>query len=403
MVSDATASPILSAAPLNIDSDALALQRSAIWRLRWEKLGRAARRVCTLPELSIFGCYDAGNVGDLALGQALEGIAGRLARTAFDSPRLSKRLAPPRAVVLAGGGVVTARPGAPLHTFSSYVSRRRCAFSIVGVSVTLGDAELPEPSLRTLREAVWLSTRSAKSAEELSRTTGRDDIVVQPDIAFALRTSTTGAALPARRERRFAINVSPFLHARRNMQFVPNQTPSPWFRRHLPDQASWYEKIAPGYADLVVGLVRSLVDEGWEVVSIPLAPEDELFARTLLRDARVQHLAYDSDPTRVLHQFATAQRALVTRFHAHVFALLASTPFGSFAYSPKCSELFAELGLSTVAQAQPGDWVHARAATLARLLDDSSTVVLDAQALHALEWRAHDLTRRGVLAALDAA
>jgi hypothetical protein len=62
---------------VGVASEALAKQREAVWKLRWKRLERVARRVGSFPELSIFGCYDSGNVGDLALGQSLNGIARR--------------------------------------------------------------------------------------------------------------------------------------------------------------------------------------------------------------------------------------------------------------------------------------------------------------------------------------
>lgn len=391
----------VSVASVSIESSALALQRRAIWRLRWQRLGRVGHRLYSAPELSIFGCYDAGNVGDLALGAALAGIAGRFARTAFDSPRSSVGLSPPRAVVLAGGGVVTARPGSPLQAFSSYVGRRPCSVSVVGVSATLAEAELPEASLRTLRDAAWLSTRSQKSAAELARILGRQDIVVQPDIAFALRLANAGYAPPPRSSGRLLLNVSPFLHTHRGSEFVANTTPSAWFSKHLPEQAAWYDRIAPSYASLVDALVGKFLARGWEVVSVPLAPEDDLFARSLLKRHAVRHVPYDSDPLRVLSTFATAERALVTRFHAHVFAMLTRTPFASFAYSPKCSDLFAELGLPPLAQTEPRHWVHEADASLERLSPDGTSACPSEAALLDLEGRAFDLTRQGVLAALD--
>ncbi len=390
-------------ASVSIESSALALQRRTIWHLRWQRLMRVGYRLGAAPELSIFGCYDAGNVGDLALGVALNGIASRFARTAFDSPRLSGRLSlsPPRAVVLAGGGVVTARPGSPLQAFSAYVGRRRCSVSVVGVSATLAEAELPGPSLRTLRDAAWISTRSRKSAEELTRILGRRDIVVQPDIAFALRLANEGYVPPPRVLGRLVLNLSPFLHTHRGAEFVANTTPTAWFSKHLPEQAAWYDRIAPSYASLVDTLVGRFLARGWEVVSVPLAPEDDLFARALLKRHAVKHVTYDSDPLRVLATFATAERALVTRFHAHVFAMLTKTPCASFAYSPKCSDLFGELGLPPLAQVDPRQWVHEPEASLERLSPDGPSASLSEAALGELESRAFDLTRQGVLAALD--
>jgi polysaccharide pyruvyl transferase WcaK-like protein len=393
----------LSAARVVIDAAALLKQREAVWKLRWRRLQRIARRVGSFPELSIFGCYDGGNVGDLALGQSLNGIAQRLARTAFDSPKLVGRLTPPRAVVLAGGGVITARPGSPLHAFSQYVGRGPCTFSAVGVSATVRESELPEQSLRVLRGAAWLSTRSRRSATQLGQLLGRSDVIVQPDIAFALRLSMPHVVLPPRREKRLIINVSPFLHSRKGKEFVAHATPSPWFSLHLPDQAAWYERIGPSYARMVEKLVERFIATGWEVVSIPLAPEDDLFARSLLRNQRVRHLSYDSSPAAAVQHFASAERALVTRFHAHVFAILASTPLASFAYSPKCSDLVEDLGMHSQAQAQPRDWVHDFDTTLERLASPDATARLSDSALHELQARAYDLSRQGVLAALDEA
>jgi hypothetical protein len=53
------------------------------------------------------------------------------------------------------------------------------------------------------------------------------------------------------------------------------------------------------------------------------------------------------------------------------------------------------------AQAQPNDWVHLFDATLERLATPSATTILTDSALHDLQARAYDLSRQGVLAALD--
>ncbi len=388
---------------LSVDADALRAQRRALWSLRWERTQRVAARVLARPDVSIFGCYDAGNVGDLALGVATAGIAGRLARTAFDSPRSSQRLTPPRAAILAGGGVVTARPGSPLAAFSSYVGKRPCAVAVIGVSSTVEPGELSPASLATLREAAWLSTRSQASADSLAAILGRDDIVVQPDIAFALKLSGQGFQPPPRRARCLALNVSPFLHSRVGTRFVAHRSPSAWFAKHLPDQAAWYEQIGPRYVELVRALLGRFLQAGWRVRSIPLAPEDDLFARSVLSGLAVEHQPYESDPLKVMAHFAAAERALVTRFHAHVFALLTGTPLGSFAYSPKCNHLMSELGLPRRAQAEPRDWVHELEDTCERLAGDTSVASLEPAAMSALEAKAYDLTRRGVLAVLDRA
>lgn len=388
--------------PLELGIEARARGEQAKLVLRVDKLRRFASRLVAAPELSIFGCYDAGNVGDFALGQTLLGIANSFARAALDSPRGVRLLTPPRALVLGGGGVVTTRPNSPVAAFAKYAARRAAppALSVVGVSCTLGGEALPADVVRVLKSARWLSARSRSSADAMAKVAERE-VVVQPDIAFAFRRTFGKFPLPRRLPKRFVFNVSPFLHGQEGKKFVARRQPSPWFKRDLPDQAQWYERIGPQYATLMRELAGDLARDGWQLAAVPLAPEDDLFARALFQGVPVHCEPYSPDPRVALERFASAERALATRFHAHVFCMLTQTPFGSIAYSPKCSDLLQDLAMNQQAQVSPHQWVHERAESRARLLQDGSVALLSNEGLARLEQEAFDASRRGLMAALD--
>lgn len=344
--------------------------RTQWWEAEWRQ--RAAP-----PRLAVIGCYDTGNVGDLALGWTLRAILLGNGLNPQLQPLGSMERYPIAAhAILGGGGVLTLHPNSPLPRVVARYASNAHRFALVGVSGLLTAEECSPPLREFLAAVPFLSVRSNAERRQLSFAIGRDSIRTYPDIAFGLpkvfrpRIFEPGSKI-------LGVSVSPVLLHARGSRFIANSAPSAWFNTHLPQEAEVYDRIGASYIDVLRATLQTYLDRGWAVRLIPFAVEDHAFARAIFRSMRVEFVPYTANPIRVFESVSGCSRFIATRFHSHVFALSSGVPCLSISYSPKCRFLWDDLNLPAAAQISPLDLVRRRAHAV-ELLTGQNGIVLDA-------------------------
>lgn len=302
--------------------------------------------------LGIVGAYNTSNIGDLAMGWTVQRIADNLgAKSELQSIGGLDTYPVRNRSILGGGGLINAHEAnSTLQQLLRYPPDR---LAIVGVDAYINSDECSEQVRSMLQRVAWIGVRNEASREALEAITGRTDIQVSPDIAFALASTIDArGTIDAEREHRpiLGVNVVPNLISIHGRQARAGSQPSAWFQKHLPEEANVYCEIGQRYVDLLRRVVEIYRSRGWRVRHIPFAVEDDTLARTVLANTGVEFVPYRANPSTVLDRVSGCTRMIASRFHAHVFALLSGTPVLSVAYALKCSALWEEHDLDRSAQ-----------------------------------------------------
>lgn len=325
--------------------------------------------------LTIVGCYNTSNIGDRSFAAVLQGVAARENITAASSSYgtvSARQLARP--ILLGGGGLLNGTVDTPL---SRLVLDPRfddaLGHAMVSMSTSYGISPL-RPALREkLQRFRFLGVRDAVTAAWLRTELPNTEIVLHPDIAFAL-PRLGSISLPPRQQRTVGISIMPVLMERRKGAWCAKSRFSDAFVSANPRLAALGSATAESYVAIVQDAVHQLLRAGHKVIHVPFALEDDALARALFRHTAVRCLPFRNDPSSVLNAVARCEAFIATRFHAHVFALATATPLLSLPYSDKCSLLLEELGLE--AGADPEHWASHGVEIAARLQGLSNAVRL---------------------------
>jgi polysaccharide pyruvyl transferase WcaK-like protein len=190
----------------------------------------------------------------------------------------------------------------------------------------------------------YLSTRSSAGTRMMREVLGRPDVEFNPDIAFALHdpAALRAPAVPVRP--RLGINLMTFyVLVEGHRRFAPDMT----MKTLVADRS--FAPLIDTAGERFVRVMRELAGDalrrGWEVVNIPFSAVDAMFADAVLPDLDVRRLPYVGDARTALRHLASCSKFVATRFHAHIFGLIAGIPTVSIAYSGKCEQLWRDLGL----------------------------------------------------------
>jgi hypothetical protein len=323
---------------------ALLSERAHRLGIKAESMSRLARGWLNAAGVDVLGAYNTSNVGDRSfatcLGRAAESLGLRPQLQDYSRYRSSRHAT---RLVIGGGGVIGPQNDA-LRACAEHRSRVGGAISVVGVAGGLHPDDVAPVVRELLRRAAFVSVRDHRSGAALEQLLGRS-VEVQPDIAFSLLDwfPSLGRVRARTGPLTVGLSVSPVLASRSGLDYAPNARPSNWFAARIPDVAAVYTQVAPAYVRLIRACVRRYLDRGFRVVVIPFAAEDATFAHTVLASSGAVLEAFDPSPLRVFERVASCNHFVATRFHAHVFALLARVPLLSLAYSEKCSLLLNEL------------------------------------------------------------
>jgi hypothetical protein len=367
-------------------------------RVAGESLARLGSGWLSSADVDIVGSYNTSNVGDRAFAVCLNSAAKSLGLsthiqdyTRYELSRHARRL------VIGGGGVI-----GPHNTGFLRCAQHRRTFdssvSVVGVSGAMTAEDVSEPARALLRGARFISVRDRKTQNLFQEFLGRP-VELQPDIAFSLLDwypSLTPNAADID-SNTVGLSITPVLAHKDGRDYVPNLAPSPWFAQRLPEVSAVYSQVAPAYVRLIRSCVERLLRAGRRVVVVPFAAEDDTFARAVLAGTGARFQRFDPDPLSVFSSVARCGRFVATRFHAHVFALLARVPLLPVAYSEKCSLLVSDLTARNL-EMGPTHWVHEPERCVRDLSSDESPFVLDDATWRRVRAQATEATLQGVRA-----
>jgi polysaccharide pyruvyl transferase WcaK-like protein len=385
----------------SVPLDAALVERFERARTKVTSLVRLARGWKDDADVDILGSYNTSNVGDLAfslcLGHAASAAELRARIQDYSRYRRSRHAA---RLVIGGGGVIGPQ-NQGLQRCAEHRASFGSAVAVVGVSGALAPDDVTPALKRLLRQARFVSARDQKTRNNLEQILERS-VVLQPDIAFALLRRFPELAQLERSAARetVGLNVTPVLARKAGHRYVPNPAPSPWFAARIPDVAAVYPQVAPAYVALVRDSVRRHLAAGRRVVAVPFAAEDATFARAILGDTGAELAAFNPDPLVALARVASCSAFIATRFHAHIFALLARVPLLPLAYSEKCSLLVSEL---FPGHQSPGpiDWVRDPEKCVRSLDNGAAGLRLDDEAWRAVQAKS-DAALRDAMAAVKA-
>jgi hypothetical protein len=290
------------------------------------------------PQLAVGGDYHFGNLGDMALGYAVQRQAKKLNVEADLQCLYNLPVWPKASSIIVGGGAVAYGPS--LECLKKVYGNHPERIAILGVD--FNDTESVEHHRNFLNDIAIITCRSSNQVEKLRAMLGRADISWHQDLCFSYVDDMPAASM--RRERIFGINTVPFMLLRSDRSFTPGASHMMEMRKYtamLPHM----EQLGKLYCDLVRKIVIEALKLNYQVVHFPFTPTDDLFARTVFRDLTVTYLPYYKQPEPLLLQMQRCERIFATRFHSLVFALLTETPFISFGYANKCVNLLSDLGL----------------------------------------------------------
>ena len=127
--------------------------------------------------------------------------------------------------------------------------------------------------------------------------------------------------------------------------FVPGHGRASYLKENNPKQYDAIPQLGKWYVDLFKDLIDRYTKLGYKVVHIPFAIEDDLFARTVLKECKVKCIPF-KDLNSTLSVLNGLEMMIASRYHALVFALSLQIPCKAFLYCNKSVDLYNELELS---------------------------------------------------------
>jgi hypothetical protein len=280
------------------------------------------------PSCGIVGGYHLGNLGDMALGEAisnscrLAGISHGL-QTLYnlESWKLTQS-------VIIGGGAVTQRCNLERALERVPVSR----LALCGVDIEDWDA-LNDYADR-LSKIPYFSVRSTAQAIQ-ARDLGLHDVAYHPDNVFSLRSYISIKKIPSTsKNRRLVLNISPRFH-RANPDSVCDDDilacPVP------------FSVLRDNYTYLLRSLVARCVDEGYNIEHIPFTPSDHHVASLILSGLPVRMRPYCPNPAKIIAALGDDAVWIASRYHSLIFSILGLHPVLPIAYADKSVRLLRDL------------------------------------------------------------
>jgi hypothetical protein len=303
-------------------------------RLRW-----ARQRVCP-PQVGVVGGYHLGNLGDMALGYAVQrrviesGLSCGL-QTIYNLERWPKAK-----VAIVGGGAVGYDDN--LHRLKERYGRFPDRVAILGVDFNDPAAVLVHAEF--LNQVAVITCRSSKQAAELNAILGRKDVGWHPDLCFSIYNHNAKAETEKGEPSQvLGMNCTPLFMKQSGGQFVPGSSFLAEMQREEPQLLPYMERLGALYSNLVRAVCSKANQDGIRIKHIPFAPLDDVFARTILKDFAVEFMPYTSNLASVLSQVGLCGRFFTTRFHSLVFSILKHCEITPFCYASKCDRLLADL------------------------------------------------------------
>lgn len=302
-------------------------------------LARFLKQNFFLPEVAVIGGYHGGNLGDMALGLAVCKVLREYKITSGLQTIYNLEKWPKVPFAIVGGGAV-----GYIDSLLNLYERYKGDFSRLGfLGVDFNEVNYPENILRMLREAAFVSCRSANQAERLKKISKRENIFHHPDIAFSLLPEFCSNVRSSKltKQKKVFVNVVPLYSNFKGGMVTPHLK----FKEERPELYENFNLMHRNYKIAVRNSVKQALQEGYEVESAPFTHSDREYSRMILEGLPVKFPAYHSNPIEMLKYLSTGEKMISTRFHTTIFGLKTGANIQPIAYAKKNEAMLSELGL----------------------------------------------------------
>ena len=289
--------------------------------------------------ISFIGGYHGENTGVWAM---VEALLAEASRSGVTSRRLAMRDAlklcnMSGSLVIGGGAVATADA---LEPIAAIWSEKHFPVNFVGVDFGMNLHEF-SPMIRDMcHSATSIGLRHESQLLRVQDWSGNPNTFTHADVAFA-------RPMPSMRQRSdclVAINVLPLFHTLSGNKFQLGSFLEGFYRSNDSQLADNIALVGEQYVEFISGAVDRFIAEGYEIIHLPFAPEDDAFARAIL-PKKVTYANFTADLSKLERIVASASFFLPTRFHALIAGIRTQTPIIPLAYSAKSEALLQEFGI----------------------------------------------------------
>ena len=320
---------------------------TARWNAWMGQLHHRYRFLCEYvrrPDVAILGSYHGANLGDIGLGMTLSHLVQASGLDAGLHTIHSADKWPKCHYAIVGGGTISY-----LDAFRNLTQvYGDCPERVAIVGVDFRDPAAIEENSQFLKQVTHISCRSSSQAEKMRSLLQRSDITWHFDACFAAPWFEKCSELAERASRKIpnlvGVNIPPLFIQYQSGKFVVGSAFQAELKRKSPHIFSNMGEYANRYIEFARNLCSTLIKQGYELVHVPFAVEDEFFARTFLQQLGVRCDSFSGNPARVVRRLGEMEFFVPFRYHATVFGLCARLPVYPFCYALKCEELLGDLG-----------------------------------------------------------
>lgn len=309
-------------------------------RLQWKHAARLFSQYYENNNVSIIGGYHGVNLGDMALGYSVKEIlklykfnGGLQTIYSLDTKPWKKS-----SYAIIGGGAVGYKDSLNRIT-KKYSEKEYDKIAFLGVDFNEKEYK-DEIILTMLKKVNWISCRNINQAKSLETVTGRKDIKVHPDLAFALCADYCKEKRKnTKREKLLLMNIVPLYGkiVKGNIQ-KDNK-----YKNERPELYQNYEEMVKNYFRGIRLIAEEALEEGYRVETVPFTPGDEQMGKIILKNINVKHHRYTDNAFNMLETFSKAEKLFATRYHATIFGMKLGLSIIPMAYAKKNEYLLEEL------------------------------------------------------------
>lgn len=289
--------------------------------------------------LVVLGGYHGENTGDWAMGEAIliaaaeqnidaRTVAMRDAQTVGESTKH---------VIIGGGAVATPEV---LEVVAEVWAKNEFRVTMVGVDFSANMGEFSSLVQRMCQASTSIGLRHGNQYERVRKWANNSDTYVHADLAFSLPPP----AVPNSKSRTLAVNVLPLYHMHASGAFKAGSPLSDMYKRNNSGFYGKIEEIANAYVNFVQTYTAEYVANGYRIIHVPFAPEDDAFARAILPKHTVFY-PFTLDLAKLETVISNSEVFLPTRFHALVAGLRTHSNIVPLAYAGKAEQLLTDFGV----------------------------------------------------------
>jgi hypothetical protein len=323
------------------------------------------------PDVGIIGGYHCGNLGDLALGYSLQNFLSGFSNASSGLQTIYNLNKWPSAqfAILGGGAIAYVDC---LNKVSRRYKDNPEKVSIIGVDFE--DEKVFDKHIEFLRSVSSISCRSKEQANYVSEKLARSDVSFHQDLCFSLPLTAPKPSI-SETSKVVGFNMVPFF-ARLNKS---GNFEKDYYLLHSTrtkfNKSIDFENLPNAYIHYFKKVIKYYAEKGYKLVHIPFTLEDDIYARTMLRELDVNFLRYSTNINRILLIFLEFEFFLSSRFHSLVFSLITRTPVIPFLYAEKCQRLVQDLAMNFETTVTPSDLLGNKEELIERIVSQKPVFV----------------------------